>query len=99
MLAFAKTRHAFGKHTVGTFQALAHAMADLQVETDSARLLAYRAAWLLAQGQPCGREGSMAKLKGSETYVAAARLGMQVCAGHGCSRCARPVGTSWELVG
>src|SRR5271165_1912415 len=84
MLAFAKARHAFGR-PVGTFQALAHAMADLQVEIDSARLLAYRAAWLLAQGQPCGREGSMAKLKGSETYVAAARLGMQVCAGHGFS--------------
>ena len=84
MLAFAKTRHAFGR-PVGTFQALAHAMADLQVEIDSARLLAYRAAWLLAQGKPCGREGAMAKLKGSETYVAAARLGMQVCAGHGFS--------------
>jgi alkylation response protein AidB-like acyl-CoA dehydrogenase len=84
MLAFAKTRHAFGR-PVGTFQALAHAVADLQVEIDSARLLAYRAAWLLAQGKPCGREGSMAKLKGSETYVAAARLGMQVCAGHGFS--------------
>jgi alkylation response protein AidB-like acyl-CoA dehydrogenase len=84
MLAFAKTRHAFGR-PVGTFQALAHAMADLQVEIDSARLLAYRAAWLLAQGKPCSREGSMAKLKGSETYVAAARLGMQVCAGHGFS--------------
>jgi alkylation response protein AidB-like acyl-CoA dehydrogenase len=84
MLAFAKTRHAFGR-PVGTFQALAHAMADLQVEIDSARLLAYRAAWLLAQGKPCSREGSMAKLKGSETYVTAARLGMQVCAGHGFS--------------
>jgi alkylation response protein AidB-like acyl-CoA dehydrogenase len=84
MLAFAKTRHAFGR-PVGTFQALAHAMADLQVEIDSARLLAYRAAWLLAQGKPCSREGSMAKLKGSETYVAAARLGMQVCAAHGFS--------------
>jgi alkylation response protein AidB-like acyl-CoA dehydrogenase len=84
MLAFAKTRHAFGR-PVGTFQALAHAMADLQVEIDSARLLAYRAAWLLAQGRPCGREGAMAKLKGSETYVAAARLGMQICAGHGFS--------------
>ena len=82
MLAFAKTRQAFGR-PVGTFQALAHAMADLQVEIDSARLLAYRAAWLLALGKPCGREGAMAKLKGSETYVAAARLGMQVCAAHG----------------
>jgi len=84
MLTFAKTRHAFGR-PVGTFQALAHAMADLQVEIDSARLLAYRAAWLLAQGRPCSREGAMAKLKASETYVAAARLGMQVCAAHGFS--------------
>jgi alkylation response protein AidB-like acyl-CoA dehydrogenase len=84
MLEFARTRHAFGR-PIGNFQSLAHAMADLQTEIDSARLLAYRAAWLLSQGKPCTREGSMAKLKGSETYVAAARLGMQVCAGHGFS--------------
>jgi alkylation response protein AidB-like acyl-CoA dehydrogenase len=84
MLAYAKTRHAFGR-PIGEFQALAHAMADLQTEIDSARLLTYRAAWLLANGRPCTREGSMAKLKGSETYVAAARLGMQVLAGHGFS--------------
>ena len=84
MLDYAKTRHAFGR-PIGEFQALAHAMADLQTEIDSARLLTYRAAWLLAHGLPCTREGSMAKLKGSETYVAAARLGMQVLAGHGFS--------------
>jgi alkylation response protein AidB-like acyl-CoA dehydrogenase len=84
MLAYSRERQAFGR-PIGTFQALAHAMADLQTEIDSARLLAYRAAWLLAQGKPCTREGSMAKLKGSETYVAAARLGMQVLAGHGFS--------------
>ncbi|OBK68946.1 hypothetical protein A5653_01960 [Mycobacterium colombiense] len=40
---------------------------------------------MLSQGLPCSREGAMAKLKGSETYVAAARLGMQICAGHGFS--------------
>ena len=84
MLEYAKTRRAFGR-PVGEFQSLAHAMADLQTEIDAARLLAYRAAWLLANGEPCTREGSMAKLKGSETYVAAARLGMQVLAAHGFS--------------
>lgn len=83
-LAYSKERTAFGKQ-IGTFQSLAHAMADMQVEIDSARLLAYRAAWMLSQGLPCSREGAMAKLKGSETYVAAARLGMQICAGHGFS--------------
>jgi alkylation response protein AidB-like acyl-CoA dehydrogenase len=83
-LEYSKQRMAFGR-PIGTFQALAHAMADLQTEIDAARLLAYRAAWSLAQGKPSAREGAMAKLKGSETYVAAARLGMQICAGHGFS--------------
>jgi alkylation response protein AidB-like acyl-CoA dehydrogenase len=83
-LEYSKQRTAFGRQ-VGTFQSLAHAMADMQVEIDAARLLAYRAAWRIAQGLPASREGAMAKLKGSETYVAAARLGMQICAGHGFS--------------
>ena len=83
-VAYSKERTAFGR-PIGTFQSLAHAMADMQVEVDSARLLAYRAAWSLSQGRPSTTAGAMAKLKGSETYVAAARLGMQVCAGHGFS--------------
>jgi alkylation response protein AidB-like acyl-CoA dehydrogenase len=83
-LEYSKQRTAFGRQ-VGTFQALAHAMADLQTEIDAARLLAYRAAWSLARGLPTARDGAMAKLKGSETYVAAARLGMQILAGHGFS--------------
>jgi len=83
-LEYARSRRQFGR-PVGDFQAISHALADLQVEIDAARLLAYRAAWLHASGRPCGREGAMAKLKGSETYVAAARLGMQVMAGQGFS--------------
>ena len=83
-LEYSKGRTAFGR-PVGTFQSIAHALADLQTEIDAARLLAYRAACSLAQGLPSSREGAMAKLKGSETYVAAARLGMQICAGHGFS--------------
>ena len=81
-LAYSLEREQFGR-PIGTFQSLAHALADLQTELDAARLLSYRAAWLLAQGEPCAREGAMAKLKGSETYVEAARLGMQILAGHG----------------
>lgn len=83
-LEYSKERTAFGR-PIGNFQALAHGMADMQVQIDAARLLAYRAAWKLAQGQPASREGAMAKLQGSETYVNAARLGMQICAGHGFS--------------
>ena len=83
-LAHAKSREQFGR-PIGEFQALTHAMADMQTEIDAARLLVMRAAWLHSAGRPCSREASMAKLKGSETYVAAARLGMQICAGMGFS--------------
>jgi alkylation response protein AidB-like acyl-CoA dehydrogenase len=83
-LAYSKARKQFGR-PIGEFQSITHALADLQTEIDAARLLVQRAAWLSAHDRPCGREASMAKLKGSETYVAAARLGMQICAGYGFS--------------
>jgi alkylation response protein AidB-like acyl-CoA dehydrogenase len=82
-LAYAKQRHAFGR-PIGEFQSITHALADLQTEIDSARLHMQRAAWMHDAGVDSnGRAGAMAKLKGSETYVAAARLGMQILAGHG----------------
>jgi alkylation response protein AidB-like acyl-CoA dehydrogenase len=82
-LAYAKQRHAFGR-PIGEFQAITHALADIQTEVDAARLLLQRAAWMHDAGVDSGgRAGAMAKLKGSETYVAAARLGMQILAGHG----------------
>src|SRR5438105_9041678 len=81
-LAYAKERHAFGR-PIGEFQALTHALADIQTEIEASRLLVQRAAWLYDHGLDCGRAGAMAKLKASETYVAAARIGMQILAGHG----------------
>ena len=81
-LDYAREREQFGR-AIGTFQALAHPLADLQTDVDAARLLTLRAAWLRANGVSCHREAAMAKVKGSETYVQAARWGMQVMAGHG----------------
>ncbi len=83
-LAYAKERQQFGKR-IGDFQALAHTLANLQTDADAARLLGYRAAWMLDKGLPCAAEGSMAKLFGSELYVRAARQGMQVFGGYGFS--------------
>lgn len=82
MLEYSKQRTQFGRQ-IGTFQNLAHRMAELQVDIDSARLLTHRAAWMASRGEACAPEAAMAKYKGSETYIAAARLGMQVMAGHG----------------
>lgn len=81
-LEYAREREQFGR-AIGTFQALAHPLADLQTDVDAARLLTLRAAWLRANGVSCHREAAMAKVKGSETYVQAARWGMQVMGGHG----------------
>jgi alkylation response protein AidB-like acyl-CoA dehydrogenase len=81
-LSYAKKRHQFGR-PIGEFQALTHSLADIQTEVDAARLLVHRAAWVHDTGGDASTAGSMAKLKGSETYVAAARLGMQILAGHG----------------
>ncbi len=52
MLGYSKERQQFGRR-IGDFQALAHPMVDLQTSIDAARLLAYRAAWMLSAGVPC----------------------------------------------
>ncbi|RJQ25617.1 MAG: acyl-CoA dehydrogenase [Peptococcaceae bacterium] len=81
-LAYALQRKQFGKE-IGNFQAIAHMLADMQTEVDAARLLVYRAGWLHAQGKPCLKEVSMAKLYGSETFVKVANMGMQILGGYG----------------
>ncbi len=79
---YAKERKQFGR-PIGTNQAIAHMLADMQTEVEAARTLMWRAAWLVSTGQNALREISMAKLFTSETYVKVASLGMQVLGGFG----------------
>jgi len=81
-LAYAKERTQFGK-PIGSNQVIAHTLADLQTEVDAARLLTWRAAWMMEQGRDALREISMAKLMGSETFAKAAAAGMQIMGGYG----------------
>jgi alkylation response protein AidB-like acyl-CoA dehydrogenase len=81
-IQYAKDRSQFGR-PIGTFQAIAHMLADMQTELEAARTLMWRAAWMVAQGQDALREISMAKLFSSETYVKVANLGMQIFGGYG----------------
>jgi len=81
-LEHAKTREQFGR-PIGSFQSIGHMLADMQTELDAARLLVYRAAWLMDQGLPCTKEVSIAKLFGSEFLVKATNLGMQIMGGYG----------------
>lgn len=83
-LEHAKQRVQFGR-PIGTFQAIGHMLADMQTEVDAARLLTYRAAWMIDQGIPSMKEVSMAKLFGSETLVRLTNQGMQIMGGYGYS--------------
>jgi alkylation response protein AidB-like acyl-CoA dehydrogenase len=81
-VSYARERVQFGR-PIGSFQAIGHALADLATEVDAARLLTWRAAWLVASGRDALREITMAKLFASETYVKAANLGVQVMGAYG----------------
>jgi alkylation response protein AidB-like acyl-CoA dehydrogenase len=81
-LDYAKERKQFGR-PIGTNQAMAHMLADMQTELEASRLLMWRAAWMLASGKDALKEISMAKLFASETYAKLANLGMQVLGAYG----------------
>lgn len=83
-LEYAKERKQFG-HPIGSFQAIAHMLADMQTEVEAARALTMRAAWMVDSGQDALREISMAKLLSSETYAKVANLGVQILGAYGCS--------------
>lgn len=80
-IRYAKERRQFGR-PIGEFQAIKHLIADLQTEVDAARLLVYRAAWLIDRGVPCRKEVSMAKLMTSEVSLRVATAGMQILGGY-----------------
>ena len=83
-LQYASERKQFGR-AIGTFQAIAHMLADMQTEIEAAWSLTLRAASLVAAGKDALREITMAKLFASETYVKAANTGMQIFGGFGYS--------------
>ena len=81
-LQYAKEREQFGE-PIGRFQLIKEKFANMQMELDAARLLMYRAAWLIQEGLPCGKETSMAKVFSAEMYMKAANQGMQIMGGYG----------------
>lgn len=81
-LAYAKERTSFG-NPIGSYQAVAFKLADLQVMADAARMLVYRAAWLKDQGLPFKQEAAVAKLYASEAAVKATHQATQIFGGAG----------------
>ncbi|MDA1000551.1 MAG: acyl-CoA dehydrogenase family protein [bacterium] len=81
-LAYAKERRQFGR-PIGSFQAVAHMLADMHVLVDTARLHVYRFAWLMSQGKAGRIEAATLKLFASEAFKRVSDLGMQVMGGYG----------------
>lgn len=82
MIEYAKQRIAFGR-PIGQYQAIQHKVADSIVDLELARLITYKAAWLIDQGQDAYVEAAMAKLVSSEAAFRITTRGLDVLAGYG----------------
>jgi len=76
-VAYAKERVQFDR-PIGGFQAVQHHCANMAIDIDVARHLAYLAAWKLDEGMPCIAEAAAAKAWTSDAYRRVASLGHQV---------------------
>jgi len=79
---YAKTRIQFGK-PIATFQAIAFKIAQMAMEIEAARLLVWKAAWLVDQGKPCGLNSAMAKCFGSDIAMKTTLEALQIFGGYG----------------
>src|SRR5262249_56892280 len=59
-LKYSKVRKQFGR-PISEFQAIQHKLVDMAVDLDAARLLNYRAAWMLDRSHRVPRESALSK--------------------------------------
>jgi alkylation response protein AidB-like acyl-CoA dehydrogenase len=79
---YAKQRVTFGK-PIGEHQAVGFKIADMATDLEAARLLLYRAAFLMGNGGRATREISMAKLFASEMAMKHTTEAVQIHGGYG----------------
>jgi len=78
----ARQRSQFGK-PIGKHQAIAHRIADMKLRVEAARLLLYRACWLLERGDKALLEVACAKLAVSEAAIRGGLDAIQIHGGSG----------------
>jgi acyl-CoA dehydrogenase len=96
-IAYAEERHTFGKPLI-EHQSIAFKLAQMSARTDAARLLVYRSAWLLDQGQAAIRESSVAKLVAAENAWQTVDDAMQIFGGNGYIRGEYMIDRIWRDV-
>ncbi len=80
-VAHAKSRRQFDQ-PVGNFQAVSHRIAEMQLRVETARLLLYKTAWSIDQGQSATLDSSMLKLHISESFLASSIDSMRIHGGY-----------------
>lgn len=80
-VAHAKSRQQFGQ-PVGNFQAVSHRIAEMHLRVETARLLLYKTAWSIDQGQSATLDSSVLKLHISESFLASSIDSMRVHGGY-----------------
>ncbi len=81
-LSYAKRRRTFDKKLISN-QGISFKLAEMLTRLDAARLLAYRAAWLLDRGMDNAREASQAKWFASDVAMESAIACAQILGGYG----------------
>jgi butyryl-CoA dehydrogenase len=81
-LKYSQEREAFGSK-IAEFQAIQWKLADMATEIDAARILTYRAAWMMDKGLRHTYESSAAKLYASEAAHRAVDAALQIHGGYG----------------
>jgi alkylation response protein AidB-like acyl-CoA dehydrogenase len=84
-VTYAKERVQFGK-PIGSFQAMAHPLAETATEIGGGQALTYEAAWARASGRDARTLAAMAKLYCCDVYKRVTKLGQQVFGGIGFTR-------------
>jgi alkylation response protein AidB-like acyl-CoA dehydrogenase len=84
-LAYSLERKQFGR-AIAKQQAIQFMLADMATEIDAARLLAWRAAWLIDQGEPNNKEASMAKVFAADMAMKITTDAVQIVGGLGYMR-------------
>jgi len=79
---YAQQRLQFGK-PIASFQAIQWMLAEMATDTEAARALTYRVAWMVDQGLPVIKEGPMVKLFASEVLARVADKAVQIFGGMG----------------
>ena len=84
-LEYAKERKAFGKPLI-EHQAIQFKLAEMFKDIEAAKLLVFKAAWLIDQGKPDPALSSAAKLFASEMAVKVTYEAVQIFGGYGYSK-------------